>query len=209
MGRDIPLKKQEKTQRSIARIIESAMAEFGTRGYSGGTMEGICRAGLSKGLIYHHFAGKDALYLACLRRCCNCFVAYVIEQGGEADLNRYMAARMRFRESFPQEARILFEALITPPSHLAEDIVRALGAFHALSEQVYHRTLDALVLREGVTREQALSYFRLMQTMLNGYFGSSAFQNVRLGDRVRQHEQTIPQLLDYMLYGIAKGADEP
>ena len=48
-----------------------------------------------------------------------------------------------------------------------------------------------------------------MQTMLNGYFGSSAFQNVRLGDRVRQHEQTIPQLLDYMLYGIAKGADEP
>ena len=76
---------------------------------------GICRAGLSKGLIYHHFAGKDALYLACLRRCCNCFVAYVIEQGGEADLNRYMAARMRFRESFPQEARILFEALITPP----------------------------------------------------------------------------------------------
>ena len=120
-----------------------------------------------------------------------------------------MAARMRFRESFPQETRILFEALITPPSHLAEDIVRALGAFHALSEQVYHRTLNALVLREGVTREEALSYFRLMQTMLNSCFGRSAFQNVRLGDRVRQHEQTIPQLLDYMLYGIAKGADEP
>ena len=203
------MKKQEKTERSIARIIESAIAEFGTKGYSGGTMEGICRAGLSKGLVYHNFTGKDSLYLTCLRRCCDCFVAFVREEGGEANLNRYIAARMRFRESCPREARILFEALITPPPRLAGAIGGALGTFHALSEQVYHRTLDALVLREGVTREQALSYFRLMQTMLNGYFGSPAFQNVRLDDRVRQHEQTIPQLLDYMLYGIAKGASEP
>ena len=56
--------------------------------------------------------------------------------------------------------------------------------------------------------DDALSYFHLMQTMLNGYFSSPAFQNVLLNEKVKIHETIIPKLLDLILYGIAKGENE-
>ena len=74
-----------------------------------------------------------------------------------------------------------------------------------LNEKIYRRTLAPLTLREGVSKEEALSYFRLMQLMLNGYFSSPAFQNTDLSEKVKIHERLVPKLLNFMLYGIAKG----
>ena len=58
-------------------------------------------------------------------------------------------------------------------------------------------------MREGIEMEDALSYFHLIQTTLNGYFSSPAFQNVDLKEKVKLHEKIIPKLLNLMLYGIA------
>ena len=80
-----------------------------------------------------------------------------------------------------------------------------LSEFNTLNEKMYNRTLDSLILRDGISREDAVSYFRLMQLMLNGYFSSPAFQNTDLPEKVKTHEMIVPKLLDYMLYGIAKG----
>ena len=47
---------------SRARIIEHALALFAEHGYDGTTIKMIAEsAGISQGLIYAHFAGKDAL----------------------------------------------------------------------------------------------------------------------------------------------------
>ena len=40
----------------------------------------------------------------------------------------------------------------------------------------------------------------------NGYFSSPAFQNMDITEKVKMHEMIIYRLLDYMLYGIAKGS---
>ena len=199
------MKKCEKTELTVAKILEAAMAEFGRNGYAGGTVNNICKAGINKGLIYHNFTGKDQLYLACLQKSCGRFLAYVEEQDGARDLSRYMETRRTFFQTYPNEAHIFFEALLNPPDHLAEEIGAALRDFRARNEQLYRETLEGLRLREGVTMEDALAYFRLMQTMLNGYFSSPAFQSVRFSEKVKQHETAIPRLLDLMLYGIAEG----
>ena len=70
---------------------------------------------------------------------------------------------------------------------------------------MYNRTLDCLVLRDEISRDDAIYYFHFMQLMLNGYFSSPAFQNTDLDEKVKMHEMLIPKLLDHMLYGIAKG----
>lgn len=93
------MKKAEKTQLTISKILEAAMNEFGKNGYSGGTINNICSSGINKGL----------------------------------------------------------------------------------------------------------SYFHLMQLMLNGYFSSPAFQNTDIPEKAKIHEMTVSKLLDYMLHGIAKG----
>lgn len=70
---------------------------------------------------------------------------------------------------------------------------------------MFKKTLDTIILREGMKMEEALSYFHFIQTMLNGYFSSPAFQNVDLDEKVKIHETIIPKLLDLILYGIAEG----
>ena len=47
------------------RIIDAARVEFARRGYDGAAIATIAKqAGLTPGSIYHHFAGKPALYEA-------------------------------------------------------------------------------------------------------------------------------------------------
>ena len=62
------MKKMEKTEITVSKIIEAAMQEFGQNGYAGGTVNNICKSGINKGLLYHNFSGKDELYMTCLRR---------------------------------------------------------------------------------------------------------------------------------------------
>lgn len=199
------MKKSEKTEITIAKIMESAMTEFGINGYAGGTVNNICKTGINKGLIYHNFAGKDELYLACLKNSCDKFVAYVSENDGTEDLKGYMKARMDFFHSYPKEAHIFFDAILNPPKHLSDEIEKTLTEFNRLNDRICKKTLEKLILREGIRTEDVLSYFHLMQTTLNGYFSSPAFQNVVWKEKVKMHETIIPKLLDLMLYGIAKG----
>lgn len=49
-----------------ARIRDAALHEFGERGYDGATIRGIAaRAGVSSGLLRHHFGSKQELREAC------------------------------------------------------------------------------------------------------------------------------------------------
>lgn len=201
------MKKREKTEHTIARIIEAAMDEFGKFGYAGGTINRICQSGINKGLLYHNFTGKDELYLRCLNRSCGMLLQYIQDQGGTQDLEGYMAARMDFFTAHPNEAHIFFEALLNPPAHLSAQVQQALTDFSALNERMYGETLDALELRDGISREDAFCYFHMMQLMVNGYFSSPAVQSAAFEKRVELHERIVPRLLDCMLYGIAKGGN--
>ncbi|MDO4379790.1 MAG: TetR/AcrR family transcriptional regulator [Clostridia bacterium] len=60
------MKQEEKTKQSIEQIINAAIPEFVTKGYEDAVLNDICRNnGISKGRLFHHFSGKDDLYIAC------------------------------------------------------------------------------------------------------------------------------------------------
>jgi AcrR family transcriptional regulator len=49
------------------RLIDAATVEFAESGYAGATLDGIAmRAGVTKGGVYFHFAGKEELFFAVL-----------------------------------------------------------------------------------------------------------------------------------------------
>jgi AcrR family transcriptional regulator len=54
-------------EKSRARILATAIAEFSARGYSGARTATIARrAKVNVRMLYHYFGGKDALYIAVL-----------------------------------------------------------------------------------------------------------------------------------------------
>lgn len=198
------MKKSKKTEITVSKIIDAAMNEFGKNGYIAGTVNNICKTGINKGLLYHNFDGKDDLYLICLRKSCAELMQYIQKQNGEEDLGSYMVARMEFINRHPNEAHIFFEALLNPPAHLSEKIRQTLAEYQKLNEKIYSEQLDTLTLREGISRDDAVSYFHLMQLMLNGYFSTPVFQNMTLQKKTEMHETLLPKIYDCMLYGIAK-----
>src|SRR5215472_10369520 len=57
----------ERGQATRAHIVDVAMRLFATHGYDGTSIEAVlAESGVSRGSLYHHFAGKDALFLAVL-----------------------------------------------------------------------------------------------------------------------------------------------
>ena len=61
------MKQSEKNQKSRALILTHAFTEFASHGYEGSSLNQICaRGNLSKGLLYHYYKNKDALYLSCV-----------------------------------------------------------------------------------------------------------------------------------------------
>lgn len=49
------MKRTERTGLTVAKILEAALEEFGANGYSGGTVNNICKRGINKGLVYYNF----------------------------------------------------------------------------------------------------------------------------------------------------------
>lgn len=233
------MKQQKRTELTRQKILAAAMDEFGRNGYGGGSINNICKRGINKGLIYHNFENKDALYLACLQISVNDLVQRMkavepspdnsgteepqavehdqdisgteepqaVKSGKgtpEMQVNAFLQARMRFFEEQPNESHIFFEGMLTPPNHLKDRIREIMVPLKELNSALSQKILAQLPLRSDVTREQAMRYFSMMQYMFNSYFRSPAMQDKDLKERIIEHEKTIPKVLNFMLYGIAK-----
>jgi len=110
---------------------------------------------------------------------------------------------MLFEEN-PLICRIFFEAILQPPKHLICDINEIKKDLDKMNKEIYMSALNKLNLRDGVTQEEAIEYYSIMQEMFNGYFSSSAYSNAAFSTVVNEHEVKLSKIFDFMLYGIAK-----
>ena len=190
------MKKEEKTGLTKERILLAAMEEFGEKGYAAASLNNICAAGIPKGLLYHNYENKDALYLACVKQSFSILMNCLQEKGGDGGLQEY------------KEARLFFETLLQPPAALSEQITELKKEFDEWNRSLYRRLLSGITLRKGVTQEAAMEYFTLMQSMFNGYFSSPACSGMPFTDIVKAHETKLSVFLDYMLYGMAERGEK-
>ena len=200
---------EEKTRRTKERILQSAIKEFGTKGYTAATIGAICKEhGIAKGLLYHNFSGKEDLYLACVSRCFDEVVDYLQKQEFGTNLQRYMESRFQFFSTFPLHAGIFFEAVLQPPAGLELEIKERKKKFDQYNQRIYHNALAQLTLRKGVTEKDALEYYEIMQEMFNGYFSSPAYASKEFHFLMADHEERLSKTLDFMLYGIVERSTE-
>lgn len=198
------MKKEIKTELTRERIMEAAMDEFGSKGYSGASLNNICDRGISKGLLYHNFKNKDQLYLACIDRCFKCLTDFLMEKNTGMSIRKYMDARLQFFNEHDKEARLFFETILQPPKKLNEQIQELRQDFDMFNKRMYEKMISEIKLRDGVSTKDAMEYFSLMQNMFNGYFSSPVFCEMTFSDVVAVHEQSLSRMLDFMIYGIAE-----
>ena len=196
------MKKAEKTEITKEKILNAAMTEFGTYGYDGATINQICRHySISKGLIYHNFESK--LYLCCAQTAVNAFIRHMSAFQFGTDFKKYMQERYRFFQKNPQYGRLIFAAVHTEETAFLHALQEIRNRFDTYNAHLYLSAVDSLKLRDGISREDALQYYGLLQDMLNSYIsvGHSADGYAAALDT---HEKHLKKILDYMLYGIAE-----
>jgi AcrR family transcriptional regulator len=77
----MPRKPAKAQADTLQDIRDGAFALFGRYGYDGVSIDDIAKsAGLSKGALYWHFKGKDALFLDCLKRLHAIFQEHVFDR---------------------------------------------------------------------------------------------------------------------------------
>lgn len=122
------------------RILAAATRLFARRGYDGASMSGIASdAGITKPVLYDHFASKEALFETLLRSIRDDLLAKgrAIGQSSASDEHRFRSAVdafFEFVEGQPDAAKIL---LIVPQGNpvtlkLSRDVQR--GATAAISQ---------------------------------------------------------------------------
>ena len=112
-------RQQERSALAQRRLLDAAVAVFLERGYAESSLEEVARrAGVSKGLVYHHFGSKERLLLALHEECDQRLKQRVLaaDVGGPvpANLMRGMKAFVRAIADMPSARLTLLETPAVP-----------------------------------------------------------------------------------------------
>lgn len=145
------MKQEEKNQQSRERILRAAVAEFGTKGYDGASLNVLLSEnGISKGLLYHYFQNKDQLYLSCVETCFDELTEVLstlpIVGDAKRGIQAYFEVRARFFHEHPGLERIFFDALLQPPAHLEAELREAMAGFDRVNRSLFKDTLGSVRL---------------------------------------------------------------
>lgn len=204
------MKREEKNLQSRQKIMDAAIQEFGHKSYGEASLNTICDTGnLSKGIIYHYFADKDELYLACVKECFDELTSFLNRDDYDftdfqKGINNYLSARYQFFQHYPHYSHLFFSTFLQPPTHLIKQIKELRKDFDVQNTRYYETALAHITLRENVTKEEAMEYFFIFQEMFNGYFQSKAYENTDFNSLIKDHEMKLSKLLNLMLFGITK-----
>ncbi len=209
MAGGIFLKREEKTKLTRERIITAAIEEFGTKGYAAASINNVCDKGIAKGLIYHNFENKDALYLKCLEICFHELTEALRETAEQGDFHVYITARAAFFKQNKNMAGMVVESLVHPPQKHMEVIAVMRKQYDEMNLRIFEKILDSNHLRDGIDSEGATNYFLMLQNMFNWYFTSPSLGGGGVDSVAQAHEDILPKMIDYMFYGILKEEDAP
>ena len=199
------MKKELKTKLTQERIIEVALIEFSQKGYKAFGINELCKNHkISKGILYHNFSGKTEIYLACVRESFQKAVSSIRgESGAIPSLADYMERRHRFSKDFPHHSHVFFEAWMTAPAEIAEEVAKEKAVFEDLNRQVSEKLLAESTLKDHISQEQALDYLSFIQQLFRSYYlaASGSKEPTSLAS---QYENDLQKVLHLMIYGILK-----
>ncbi len=209
-AREAPVAAERRSARAEqrrSRILEAAAARFAAHGFAKTTVEEIAaRAGVSKGLVYARFPGKDELFDAVLSRTLEDWAEVAraaAERRGAKSVREAIAAGFRVSLEFARRNPFLRGVLAQDPrvllSGAREGIVRA--AVLRFRERLLAQVREGIAageLRPDFDPELAAQVIQLV----NIAFIDRMF---RPGSIDVDDERLIAATLDVLFHGIARG----
>lgn len=200
------MKQKEKSELTRQRIMAAAMEEFGTHDYGTASMNSICERGsLPKGLVYHHFKGKEDLYLTCVEEVFHQLATTLngfseqTEASGEAFLIEYFEVRQRFFSQHPFYGEMLYSVSAMPPAGLSEEIASRRAELNRVNLTLLRRVVGPMELREGIPFRELEEAYLVYQDIVN-----MRLTQKMQGKSTEEQEAMRMYWVRILLYGIVK-----
>lgn len=205
---------KERQEHSRQEILQASLDEFGTYEYAQVTVENICaRHNISKGMLYHYYAGKDDLFLLCVGDTFEKLSEFVSQnefllqdRSALENLTAYYQCREQFFEAHPQRRKVFECAMLHPPAHLESKLRELRAPIWQINRQFWERVVKKYPLRAGLEEEQVTRYLVSLdysfQTILEQYNQAGKVNNIH--DML----QIASEILDMMLFGVMQPKKE-
>lgn len=200
------MKREEKNEISLNRIINGALKEFSEKGYDAASINTIChQEKLSKGILYHYFSTKDELYLACVLKCFSDLTKllkkniFIESDDVKKQLENYFIVRFNFFQKYPLYQRIFTDSIIHYPKHLENEISNIMSEFNNLNIYLLDKILTPLKFRDDITKKEVIETFKEYQDYVNIHFRINNSE-----DEIIYHEKKCLRALYTLLYGVVE-----
>ena len=156
----------------IDQIIAGAERAFLESGYELTTMDSVARfAGVARGSVYNHFAGKEELFLAVMHRGTSDFVDRALRDDAESrpPLDRLRAVAMHFLRAATEDVSVaMYRTVVTQ----AERFPELSAIFYAEGLQPIETRFRAILslVPDDLLDEPALAAEHLLSVLMGGYF---------------------------------------
>ena len=203
------MKQEERKEKSKEEIYQAALEEFGTYGYDNVSIEQICnRHGISKGMMYHYYKGKDDLFLASVSRVfkdLNDYLESKLPDFKEMDSIEAIKSFLMARECFFQtreREKTLFEcAIFHHPRPLASQLDEARMQVKELNKSFILAQTDKMKLRDGLVRQHVYRYLSSIN------YAQTDKMKLRDG-LVRQHVYRYLSSINYLFQDLLRNYED-
>lgn len=114
-----------------------------------------------------------------------------------------MERRHRFSKDFPHHSHVFFEAWLTAPAEIADEVAQEKAVFEDLNRQVSEKLLAESTLKDHISQEEALYYLTFIQQLFRSYY-LAASGSQETSSLASQYENNLQKVLHLMIYGILK-----
>ncbi|MGI6632481.1 MAG: TetR/AcrR family transcriptional regulator [Bacillota bacterium] len=164
-----PQEPPEKPGGTRKRILDAAIREFAEKGYDNASTNSIVdAAGTSKGLLFHYFGSKDALYLAALDHCIEFQIEYFLKNLGElpADLVERVLTWGELKVKMLLEEPLMFKMAVGGidgnPKGLNRELTARMARITERLMPAFLSGIDFSSLREGISPQKAIEFVFLV-----------------------------------------------
>lgn len=158
------MKRKDQILKTVNKIEQSAIKIFGEKGYDCASIQEITTdAGISKGIIYHYFKDKEALYLHCLTLTLTEFLNYFHQNmPKEPTLLFFLEIRIAFLKDYPAYKQLFQYISEESPLALQPKIRELKEPLRQCNLTYYESILDTIPLGKGIDEKLAINCFHAL-----------------------------------------------